>query len=66
MTKGLKALKVYRFENNLTQQEFCEKFGFNRSTIACIEAEINQPSVQTAQKLGEIIGIAWNLFFEEE
>ena len=66
MTKGLRALKVYRFENDLTQRKFCDKFNFNRSTIACIEAEINQPSVATAQKLGEIIGIAWSLFFEEE
>ena len=52
MTKGLRALKVYRFENDLTQQEFCDKFKYNRSTIACIEAEINQSSVATAQKLG--------------
>ncbi len=66
MTQGVKALKRYRFENNLTQQEFCEKFDFNRSTIASIESGINQPSVSTAKKLADILGVNWSSFYEEE
>ncbi len=66
MTQGVKALKRYRFENNLTQIEFCEKFNFNRSTLACIESGTNKPKVDTAKELGKIIGAEWSLFFEEE
>ena len=66
MTKGVRALKKYRFDNELTQQEFADKFDFNRSTIASIESGTTKPSVTTAQSLSSVIGIKWYLFFEEE
>lgn len=64
MSKGVSALKRYRFENNLTQQEFCEKFNFNRNTLASVESGANL-SVKTAKELANIISINWSLFFEE-
>ena len=66
MTKGVRALKKYRFNNDLTQVEFCEKFNFNRNTIACIESGVNVPSIPNAKILAGIIGINWSLFYEEE
>lgn len=66
MTKGVRSLKKYRFDNDLTQQEFADKFEFNRSTIASIESGTTKPSVTTAQALSSVIGIKWYLFFEEE
>ena len=66
MTKGIRVLKKYRFEKDLTQQEFCDKFNFNRSTIASIESGINRPKIATAKKLSDVLGIHWSLFFEEE
>lgn len=66
MNKGVRLLKKYRFENELSQKEFAKKFNINRSTIASIECGINRPTVETAKLLGEILGINWCLFFEEE
>ena len=65
MTKGVRALKRFRFDNELTQEEFSTKYGFKRGTIAGIEAGTS-PLVKTAKRISEIIKIEWSLFFEEE
>ena len=39
MTKGAKLLKIYRVTNDLTQQDFSQKYNVNRSTIASIESD---------------------------
>ena len=66
MTKGAKLLKIYRVTNDLTQQDFSQKYNVNRSTIASIESGNNQPKVATAKVIANIINIEWSLFFEEE
>lgn len=66
MTKGAKLLKIYRVTNDLTQQDFSQKYNINRSTIASIESGNNQPKVETAKMIASIINIEWSLFFEEE
>lgn len=66
MTKGAKLLKIYRFTNDLTQQDFAKKYNVHRSTIAMIEADVNQPKIETAKLLGKIINIDWWLFYEDE
>lgn len=65
MTKGVRALKRFRFENDLTQEVFSIKYGFKRGTIAGIEAGTT-PLVKTAKRIAKIIKIDWSLFFEEE
>ena len=65
MTKGVRALKRFRFENDLTQEEFSTKYGFKRGTIGAIESGTS-PLVKTAKRISEIINIEWSLFFEEE
>lgn len=66
MTKGAKLLKIYRVTNDLTQQDFSQKYNVNRSTIASIESGNSQPKVETAKVIASIINIEWSLFFEEE
>ena len=66
MTKGAKLLKIYRVTNNLTHKDFSQKYNVNRSTIASIESGNNQPKVETAKVIANIINIEWSLFFEEE
>lgn len=65
MTKGVRALKRFRFENDLTQEEFSKRYGFRRGTIAGIEAGTT-PLVKTAKQIAQIINIEWALFFEDE
>lgn len=66
MTKGAKLLKIYRFTNDLTQQDFSKKYNVHRSTIASIESDNTQPKIETAKLLGKIINIDWWLFYEDE
>ena len=66
MTKGAKLLKIYRVTNDLTQQDFSQKYNINRITIASIESVNNQPKVETAKMIASIIYVEWSLFFEEE
>ena len=66
MTKGAKLLKIFRFTNDLTQQDFSQKYNVHRSTIASIESDNTQPKIETAKLLGKIINIDWWLFYEDE
>lgn len=65
MTKGVRKLKRYRFDNELTQETFSKKYGFKRGTLAVIESGGN-PLIKTAKKLAKVIGCEWSLFYEEE
>ena len=66
MNKGTNALIEARKNLGLTQGELAEKTGINRSTIACIEAGINTPSISTAKILAKFLNFDWTLFYEEE
>ena len=66
MNKGVEMLISLRKSKNLTQDELADKIEVKRSTIACIEAGINTPSVATAKRLGNELGFDWTLFYEEE
>ena len=57
MTKGAKLLKIYRVTNDLTQQDFSQKYNVNRSTIASIESGINQHKVETDKVIANVINI---------
>lgn len=66
MNKGVRALKKYRFDKDMTQEELADKVELKRSTISSIEAGINKPSISTAKKLGNELGFDWTLFYEDE
>ena len=57
-------LKKIRKEKGFTQEQLANECGVQRTTITMIENENNLPSVETAKKLGEVLGIDWKVFFE--
>ena len=57
-------LKEIRKEKGFTQEQLANECGVQRTTITMIENENNLPSVETAKKLGEVLGIDWKVFFE--
>ena len=57
-------LKKIRKEKGFTQEQLANECGVQRTTITMIESENNLPSVETAKKLGEVLGIDWKVFFE--
>lgn len=66
MTKGTEMMiELRKYEFRITQKELSEKTGITRTTIASIEAGINNPSVETAKVLAKFLGFDWTLFFEE-
>ena len=58
-------LKAIRTEKGYTQQSLADAVGIGRTAITMIESGMNKPSVETAKKLGEILGIDWTLFFSD-
>ena len=66
MTKGAKLLKIFRFTNDLTQQDITKKYNVHRSTIASIESDNTQPKIKTAKIKKKIINIDWWLLKEDE
>lgn len=66
MNKGVEKMITERKKLGLTQYELADKTKIKRSTIACIEAGINRPTVETAKVIANCLGIDWTLFFEEE
>ena len=57
-------IKELRIAKGLTQEQLANECGVQRTTITMIENENNLPSVETAKKLGEVLGIDWKVFFE--
>lgn len=57
-------IKELRIEKGFTQEQLANECGVQRTTITMIENENNLPSVETAKKLGEVLGIDWKVFFE--
>ena len=52
-----------RKEKKLTQQEIADKIGVSRQYYTDLENEKRSPSVGLAQKIGDVLGIDWTIFF---
>ncbi|WP_337969720.1 helix-turn-helix transcriptional regulator [Virgibacillus salexigens] len=52
-----------RKEGEFTQQEIATKIGVSRQYYNDIENKKRQPSVNTAKKIGELLGVEWTIFF---
>lgn len=53
-----------RKEKKLTQQEIADKIGVSRQYYNDIENEKRSPSVGLAQKIGDVLGIDWTIFYK--
>lgn len=58
-------LKKFRLAKNWTQQEAAERIGISRSYYSMVEIGHRMPSVQMAQKIESVFGIAWPLWFNK-
>lgn len=54
-----------RKEKKLTQSELGEMCGVAQRTIAAYESGERRPSPEVAKKIGEVLGIPWTDFYEE-
>ena len=59
-------IKKLRTEKGMTQEQLANDCGVQRTTITMIELGENKPSVELAKKLGEVFGITWSDFFEDD
>lgn len=57
-----KARKNYKF----TQEDVADKVGVARTTYAMYEQNQRTPSVAIAAKIGSLLKVDWQLFFEEQ
>ena len=51
-------IKVYRAQNNFTQQQLADKLSVSRQTIASYESGRTEPDIATMEKLAEIFDIS--------
>lgn len=57
-------LKEERIKLNLSQFQMAEKIGISASGYSNIENKRYSPSIRTAKKIAEIIGVDWSKIYE--
>ena len=55
-----------RKELGLTQADLGQQAGVSQRMIAAIEGGERRPSIDLAQKIGNVLGIPWPRFFEKD
>lgn len=58
-------LALVRKQKNMTQEAVAEQAKINRSSYTNIEQGRRRPSVETAKRIGEVLGFDWTKFFEK-
>lgn len=58
-------LRSKREAAGLTQEELGRKIGVSRQAISMLESSINRPTVETAKKLGEVLGFDWTELYAQ-
>lgn len=56
-------LKIIRVAKGMNQAQLADLAGVSRTAITSIEAGNNNPSVELAKKLGDILKVDWSIFF---
>jgi len=56
-------IKEKRAALNLTQKQLADLVGVDRTTISKIENGI-RPSIDSAKKIAQILGLDWTIFFD--
>ena len=60
-----KDLKVKRASKGYTQEELASLVGVTKEYYNMVENNKRTPSVSTAKKISEILGIEWTSFYEK-
>lgn len=55
-----------RKEKKLTQAGLAQLLGVSQRMVAACELGERRPSADLAQRIGQALGFAWTLFFEEK
>lgn len=58
-------LREFRRKAKMTQAKLAERSGVSQGYIAHIESGRRVPSVKTAKKIADVLGIEWVLLFKE-
>lgn len=58
-------LREFRRKAKMTQAKLAERSGVSQGYIAHIESGRRVPSVKTAKKIADVLGIDWVLLFKE-
>jgi transcriptional regulator with XRE-family HTH domain len=61
----METLQRLRKEAQLTRKELSEKIGCTENYIYMIENGHRRPSPEVAQRLGEVLGFDWTIFFSD-
>lgn len=66
MSDAADRIHEFRLSKGLTQDEFAEKCGLSRSTVARYEAGVVTPSFDTLQRMAKVFGISSDYFIGNE
>lgn len=58
-------LKIFRKQNNFTQEEIAEKLGVSRQAIAKWERGETQPDVESCVKLADLYGVTLDMLLRD-
>lgn len=58
-------LKDVREKKGMTQQNVADKAGLSRAAYTNIEIGKRKPSIETAKKIGNVLGFEWSKLYEE-
>lgn len=59
-------LRKSRVDKGMTQKAVAEQVGITQPSYHQIECGENNPTVETARKLGYVLGFDWTMFFPDE
>lgn len=62
----MKWLKHIRIDADMTQIEVAEKVGISQQMYWMIENGERRPSVETAKKIGAVLGFDWTRFYPDD
>jgi DNA-binding XRE family transcriptional regulator len=59
-------VKEKRTEKGLTLKALGKLIGLSGQSVFYIEHGVHKPKIKTAKKLGEILGVDWTKFYDDE
>lgn len=65
MSVEFSKLKIFRKQNNFTQEEIAEKLGVSRQAVAKWERGETQPDVESCVKLADLYGVSLDMLVRD-
>ncbi len=59
-------LKEARLQSDMTMKDIAEKVGISQVSYWQIEHGKCRPKVENAKKIGQLLGIDWRLFYDDQ